>query len=106
MSDLHKLLVTWCKPSDTNFGIHLPIVGDTAQRLHKIYSGAVDHRGTELLQCSQGLHEMALGLAQVAANYSNTDVQVATNFENGKHMDERIAETLPPSHDFVVRPHR
>jgi hypothetical protein len=86
--------------------VHIPVIGATADQLHTNATAAIRSRAAELDECSMGLHQMAIGLAQVAANYSNIEVQVVTNFENGRHVDDEIARVLPRNYDLSIRPHR
>jgi hypothetical protein len=105
--DCHDLVQKWCNPPAWAYGADVPFLGDTARRMHKLASAAVDARAEELADAATVMHAMAMGLAQVAANYSGTEVQVVAHFGVvGRELNKTIAPTLPQVYDITVRPKR
>lgn len=106
MKDCHDLVTRWCNPPAWAYGVDVPIMGETARGLYAEASGAIAARAEELQSLAGALHGMALGLAQVAANYRDTDVSVVANFGGSNDANPKVRATLPSTYDFVVRPHR
>ena len=105
--DCHDLVQRWCNPPAWAYGADVPFLGDTGREMHKLASEAVNARAEELADAATVMHAMAMGLAQVAANYMETEVQVVAHFGVvDRELNKTVAPTLPQVYDITVRPQR
>ncbi|MGI5245673.1 hypothetical protein [Dactylosporangium sp. CA-139066] len=106
MSKCADLVGEWCIPDAEAFGVDLPLVKDGAERMHSAAVAAVMGRKEELADVAGLLHGMSINLAQVAANYANTEMQVVANFGGVNDTHDDVRGALPKAYDYEVQPHR